>query len=143
MKRQTVKKIIVSVLIIAFLCGLLLITFHYLPKIKDLAGSIIFSKKVPSEIRGENERIIKELNSISCEIENLDEKRQYETNMHINKIEKLKRSISILEEESMEIESSITEVHSSKTSSLTEQMTGEQVYKELKRILLLSAKEDK
>jgi hypothetical protein len=142
MKRLTVKKIIVSVLIIALLCGLLLITFHYLPKIKDLAGSIIFSKKVPSEIRGENERIIKELDSISCEIENLDEKRQYETNMYINKIEKLKRSISVLERESMEIERSITEVHSSKTSSLTEQITGEQVYKELKRILL-SAKEYK
>ncbi|MDP4197294.1 MAG: hypothetical protein Q8940_19750, partial [Bacteroidota bacterium] len=131
------------VLIIALLCGLLLITLHYLPKIKDLAGSIIYSKKVPSEIRGENERIIRELDSISCEIERLDEKRRYETSMHINKIEKLKRSISILERESVKIESSITEVHSSKTSSFTEQMTCEQVYNELKRILLLSSKEDK
>ncbi|MGE5411148.1 MAG: hypothetical protein ACM3MI_09340, partial [Clostridiales bacterium] len=66
-----------------------------------------------------------------------------ETNMHINEIEKLKRSISILERESMEIESSIKEVHSSNPSSFTEQLTGEQVYEELKRILLFPPKEDK
>lgn len=143
MEKLTMKKLIVLVLIIALLCGLLLVTVHYLPKIKDLAGSIIFNKKAPSEIRRENERIIRELDSISCEIESLDEKRQYETSKHINEIEKLKRSISILEGESMEIESSITEVHSSKTSSFTEQMTGEQVYEELKRILLFPPKEDK